>query len=109
MKSARRILTPWRALIAVIAICGGSSPAKAALHLRVKDLNTNASHTYTATSTQATTTDFAGYTITYSATAPTGSSPTSQSLDLSAKIASSNTATGIGNFKLTLFSDSGTT
>lgn len=104
MFAVRKILTPWRALIATVVICATAPPARADLFLTITNNNGPGSTTIDlGNSGGSGTTTVAGYSFAYDVTSsPNTASNHSASIGLDLTVTS--TKTGTGNFTVDLFS-----
>jgi len=102
MTAVRKLLTPWRVLIAAVAICATAPPAKAELYLTITDQSAGGQRTtIDVNKTPSGKDTFDGYTFTYSVSST--QSATKDSISLTASLTANQDATA-GNFKFTLFS-----
>lgn len=95
-----RMLTPWKALIAVVAIFATTQSAKADLYLTITEA-TNPGNTITVNTSSSNHTTLSGYTFDYTATTSPLTGPTGRQVSLDATVTSNGT---FRLFNLTLFS-----
>jgi len=104
MNAVRKLFTPWKALIAAVAICVSAAPARADLYLQVIDTTNDVSNQYHISGTGGsgtTSSDFAGFSVDYVVSSATTNGA---SLKLNATV----NATEATNIKFVLLSSSGT-